>query len=76
MTMLSKGPAPDGMLQAGPHTVGRVETYNWEEIFYTPSPLGINFKDCECVRIDTTTSIHHLHWVVVVVYKMVIPNKR
>ena len=48
--------------------------YYWEERFYTPPPLGSDFRDCKCARIETTTSIHHPIWVVVVVYCIGLPN--
>ena len=48
-----------------------------EEGLYTPPPPGNHFRDCKCAGIETTTSIHHPLWVVVVVvvvYRFGLPN--
>ena len=46
----------------------------WEERFYIPPPPGSDFGDCDCTRIDTKASIYHPLWVVVVVYRIGLPN--
>ena len=46
----------------------------WEDRFYTPPPPGRDFWDSKCARIETNTFIHHPLWVVVVVYKIVLPT--
>ena len=48
-----------------------------EERFYAPPPPGNNFWDCKCARIETTASIHHPLWVVVMlVYKIVFSPRK
>ena len=48
----------------------------WEEKLYTPPPPGSDSRHRDCTRIETTTSIHHPLWVVVVVvvYGFGLPN--
>ena len=54
----------------------RVTNNLGRERFCSPPPPGSNFRDCKCARIETTTSIRHPLWavVVVVMYKIALPT--